>query len=217
MRVEVYVEGESDVYAMKNLLAPLLRAKRGAGVNIKFFRARKGDAKSYLVSIAPVDAASTLPADPGVTMVVMPDLYPKDKPDKHETPEQLRALVVGNFKKALADRGRNCTSDLEDRFRVFCFKHDLEALLLAAPRQLGARLGNAGLKETWRRPVEDQNHAKPPKAVVQELFRKHKKSYDQTVDAPLILASADLSAITQACPQCFKPFVDFLESCGAAN
>ncbi len=215
MRVEIYLEGPSDVFAMEKLLAPLVQRKRQEGVGIKFFRARKGDGKAYLVNIAPVDAANTLPADPEVTMVVVPDLYPKDKPDRHETYEELERLVLGNFKKALESRGRQVSADLGQRFKVFCFKHDLEALLLAAPQRLAGRLGLRSLKPSWRRPVEDQNHEHPPKQVVQALFRKHGKSYDQKVDAPLILAGADYHDIARACPQCFQPLVEFLESCGA--
>ncbi|MFH1036123.1 MAG: DUF4276 family protein, partial [Pseudomonadota bacterium] len=216
VRVEVYLEGPSDVFAMEKLLAPLVQRKRREGVGIKFFRARKGDGKAYLVNIAPVDAANTLPMDSGVTMVVVPDLYPKDKPARHETPQELETLVLGNFRKALEDRGRSYSDDLTQRFKVFCFKHELEALLLAVPDRLAHRLGLGSLKPNWRQPVEDQNHEHPPKQVVQALFRRHKKvAYVETSEAPAILAGADYQAIAQACPQCFQPLVAFLESCGA--
>ncbi len=34
----------------------------------------------------------------------------------------------------------------------------------------------------------------------------------KVIDAPLILGAARYSEIADACPQCFKPFVDYLES-----
>jgi hypothetical protein len=65
---------------------------------------------------------------------------------------------------------------------------------------------------TWHKPVEDQNNSKPPKQVVEDLFRNHGRSYVETVDAPLILGLADYEEIVDACPQCFRPFVEFLEA-----
>lgn len=216
MRVEAYLEGPSDVFAMEKLLASLVQRKRREGVTIKFFRARKGDGKAYLVNLLPVDAARTLPSEPNVIMVVVPDLYPKDKPRRHQTYEELQQLVLANFRAALPQRQRG--AGLEERFKVFCFKFEMEALLLAAESRLAARLGAQRLTANWRIPVEDQNHRHPPSTVVQALFLRHKKvAYVKTVDAPAILAGADYHEIAARCPQCFKPFVEFLEACGPAG
>src|SRR5262249_23979785 len=61
----------------------------------------------------------------------------------------------------------------------------------------------------WRSPVEDQNDTKPPKYVVDELFRRYRTrpAYTDTVDAVWILERASLSAVEAACPQRFAPFV----------
>ncbi|MFH1060006.1 MAG: DUF4276 family protein [Pseudomonadota bacterium] len=216
MKVVVYVEGPSDVFAMKTLLKPLLEAKRHEGVRIEFAHAGKGDAKAYLLTRVPALAATKLPGEPETTIVVLPDLYPPGKADfKDDSPAELAEGVKGKLKAALARKGGAAAGDVLARFQVFCFKHDLEALLLAVPDRLGNRLGLSSLRPSWRRPVEDQNHAKPPKYVVAELFSKHRKKYDPQIDAPRILDGADYRQVAQSCDQCFKPFVDFLESCGA--
>lgn len=99
---------------------------------------------------------------------------------------------------------------------MFCLKHDLEVLVLAAKEELLARLGTARPKIEWKEPVEDQNHGRPPKEVVKELFSAHGKSYEQTIDAPLILQKADYRILAERCPQCFKPFIEFLSNLAPA-
>jgi len=70
------------------------------------------------------------------------------------------------------------------------------------------------LRNAWRKPVEDQNDEKPPKRIVEALFKKYRKkpSYIETSDAPWILERADLSAIEQACSQQFATLVGDLRS-----
>ena len=46
------------------------------------------------------------------------------------------------------------------------------------------------------------------------FFRQFPKSQD-TVDAPLIMSAANYQEIAARCPQCFKPFVDFIEGLSA--
>jgi hypothetical protein len=87
-----------------------------------------------------------------------------------------------------------------------------KALILAAESELASRLGKVALKSSWIKPVEDQNHNTPPKRIVEQLFNEHGDKYVDTIDAPLILGAARYSEIAEACPQCFKPFVDYLES-----
>jgi hypothetical protein len=72
------------------------------------------------------------------------------------------------------------------------------------------RLGVKSLNVTWRVPVEDQNHERPPKRIVEELFAKHAIRYQGTVDAPLILGASKYQEVADRCLQCFKPFVQFL-------
>jgi len=96
---------------------------------------------------------------------------------------------------------------------VRCLKHDLEALLLAAPDQLRQRLGTTDkLTKAWCKPVEDQNDDQPPKRVVDALFKKYRKKrgYIGTMDALWILERAKLASVEQACSQRFRPFVEDL-------
>jgi hypothetical protein len=90
-----------------------------------------------------------------------------------------------------------------------CLKHDLEALLLAAPAVLRDRLKTTDALLGWRRPVEDQNDDKPPKRIVEDLFRKYRRKgeYVDTVDAVWILERANLEDVVTACQQHFAPFV----------
>ncbi len=210
MTVHVHLEGVSDRDAMVQLLAPLIEAKRRLGVSIRFHPAGKGDAKKFLLLQLPARAANTSLNTPADVVVVVPDLYPQNHGFDHRTADELRAGVQRLFRSALP-KDRRDDVRLLHRFRVFCFKHDLEALVLAAERQLAARIGTADLKRDWTIPVEDQNHNRPPKHVVRDLFRRHDQSYQEAADAPLILANANLAELVKDCPQCFAPFVKFLE------
>lgn len=77
------------------------------------------------------------------------------------------------------------------RFLGTALKHDLEMLLLAAKEELRGHLRTADrLDDSWRKPVEDQNQERPPKRVVEELFRTKsakKRAYRDTKDAPAVL------------------------------
>ena len=87
-------------------------------------------------------------------------------------------------------------------------KHDLEALLLAAPEELRKRLKTRdAFRDHWRIPVEDQNDTKPPKRIVEDLVRRYlKRKYQDTDDAVVVLKQASLQAVEKACPQ-FAKFV----------
>ena len=213
-RVIVYVEGPSDKAAMEQLLNPLIERKLEAGVRIEFLEAPSGDRKAALIKEVPHRAARILANDPTAIVVIMPDLYPLNKTVKHETPAELDDAIRMHFTDALRTLQLSDDERLQTRFRTFCFKYELEALLLAAVTALAERLGVNldGLTETWRLPVEDQNNDTPPKSVVQALFERHKQRYIETVDAPLILSVCDYLQIAKACPQCFNPFVEFLEA-----
>ena len=43
-------------------------------------------------------------------------------------------------------------------------------------------------------------------------LREYNKNYQKTVDSTLILGQAHYQDIAERCPQCFKPFVEFLEN-----
>lgn len=209
-RVCVYVEGPSDRLAMEALLGPLLDNARQRGVIISFYEPAEGDRKKVLLTKVPVKAANMLINDPTIVVAVVPDLYPRNKGFPHETFEQLQAGIMERFRDAVARKGGGGDASLESRMRVFCFKHDLEALLLACPDALARRIGAGRLQCDWSIPVENQNHGRPSKRVVEDLFRGHGKRYRDTADAPMTLRGQDYVAVADACPQCFRPFVHWL-------
>src|SRR5262249_10196720 len=122
---------------MQTLLAPLVEAREHNGVGIRFISAPPGDAKTSLIIKVPQIAVNILRSKSSAIVIVMPDLYPRNKVFKHETFEQLQSGILKRFD---AELGRKGIQDdrLKERFKVFCFKHDLEALLLAAEEMKGS-------------------------------------------------------------------------------
>lgn len=208
--VIVYVEGPSDKFAMEALLKPLLQKKRRESVTIRFFEAPRGDKKKSVLMKVPRIAVDIICSRTYSIVVAMPDLYPGDTGFDHKTFDELKAGILKNFNDALRNREIGNDIRLRDRFKVFCFKHDLETLILASEEALRKQLGVDHLEVTWRTPVEDQNHEHPPKQVVEALFKEHGKRYKSTVHARSILEASDYRDIADRCHQCFKPFVDFL-------
>ena len=218
MRVIIYVEGPSDKNAMEALLVNLIEKKSAEGVSINFFAIKEanndrgGDAKKDLLLKAPRKAVDTL-KDPNSIVILLPDLYPKNKEFRHETFQELEAGIMNNFSQVL--QKKNIQDErLKERFKVFCFKYEMEALILAAESGLRRKLGVADLtdlKVTWTIPVEDQNHDRPPSEIVEQLFRDYDQKYDKRVDPQLILRNTSYQEITDKCTQCFKPFVKFIE------
>ncbi|MFP4394810.1 MAG: DUF4276 family protein [Anaerolineales bacterium] len=206
--VIVYVEGPSDQFAMEELLARLLDQLLTSGVRVKFVPL---EGKKPLMVKVPQKAVNILPYQPDSIVVALPDLYPPNVGGEHRTVAELREVLRAEFLRWLARKGIE-DRRIASRFKVFCFKHDLEALLLAAKPQLAERLGRESIPCTWITPVEDQNHHQPPKRVVEQLFQEHEERYRDTIDAPLILGAVNYPDIVRACPECFGPFVDFLHS-----
>lgn len=211
-KVLIFVEGPSDEAAMRELLAPLLEAKRKMGIKIEFFEAPEGDKKDSVLRKVPIKAVNIILHDPDSLVVALPDLYPKNKTFPHKTAEELYAGVRRNFEAALQSKAGAVEARYTERFRVFCFKYDLEALLLGAEEALKDRLGIKKLPISWTIPVEDQDHDLPPKRVVERLFSQYGQRYKDTIDAPLILGASDYHDLARLCPQCFNPFVEFLEA-----
>ncbi|MEG4169398.1 MULTISPECIES: DUF4276 family protein [unclassified Microcoleus] len=222
MRVIIYVEGPSDKNAMEALLVNLIDQKSEEGVSIEFFpikgenNDRGGDAKKELLLNAPIKAVNILCRTPNSIVILLPDLYPKNKGFPHETFQQLKAGIMENFYQALQKKGIQ-DERLKERFKVFCFKYEMEALILAAESALRGKLGVTSLAVTWTIPVEDQNHDRPPSKIVDQLFRDSGKKYDKRVDPQLILGKTWYQEIAEKCPQCFKPFVEFIEGIQTEN
>lgn len=216
MRVIVYVEGKSDELVLSILLDDLLRRKREEGVLITFYEAPPGNKKRTLLEQVPRNAVNILRYDPMSVVVALPDLYPMDIAFAHRTSAELQEGIQRNFRNALRQAAVD-DQRLAERFHVFCFKHDMEVLVLAAAAELASRLGAHHLEANWKVPVEEQNNDRPPKRVVEELFAKHGMKYRELIDAPLILTGVDYMDLAERCPQCFKPFVEFLESLAPAT
>ncbi len=216
MKVTVYVEGNSDVLSMNELLQPLIEQKQQSGISISFHAIQRGDGKKSVLFEVPERAANMLLAGPPDAFVVaLPDLYPRNKGFPHETAQELIAGIIKEFEGQVKRKGHDLDLRTRSRFKAFCFKYELETLILAAQEAFCAALGipPQRLEGRWKLPVEDQNHDQPPSQIVDALFREFTKaSYEKTIDAPLILGSADYKLIADRCPQQFKPFVEFLES-----
>ncbi len=201
MRVVIYVEGFSDESAMKALLAPLIAEKLQQGIVILFVSVkgsenqRGGDAKKDLLLKIPVKAVNMILNEPNAVVVAIPDLYPKNKGFPHETFAKLKKGMIDKFHETLQSRGLGDDPRLTERFQVFCFKYELETLILAAEAQLKTFLGVNSLKVTWQLPVEDQNHDLPPKQVVKRLFASCGRPYKEAVDAANILRNASYQDI----------------------
>jgi hypothetical protein len=222
MRVIIYVEGPSDKNAMEALLVNLIDQKSEEGVSIEFFpikggnNDRGGDAKKELLLNAPIKAVNILCNKPNSIAIILPDLYPKNKGFTHETFQQLEAGIMKNFSQALQKKDIH-DERLKEPFQVFCFKYEMEALILAAESALRGKLGVTSLAVTWTIPVENQNHDRPPSKIVEQLFKDSGKKYDKPVEPQLILRNTSYQEIAEKCPQCFKPFVEFIEGIQTEN
>lgn len=208
MKIVVYVEGDGDRQCLGTLLDPLLKMKAASGVSVQFVPITRGDSKTKLLTAIPVTAARMIINNPQTIVVILPDLYPRNKGFHHETCEEMRTGVLHRFNQEISRRHEPDVR-LADRFRLFCLIHDLEVLLLAAEEQLMADCGPTPV--TWTKPVEQQNQENPPKRIVEKLIR----NYQPTVDGPRILAGADYRVISSRCPRGFGQFVAFLESVSA--
>ncbi|MDQ1329398.1 MAG: hypothetical protein QG641_2688 [Candidatus Poribacteria bacterium] len=208
-KVYVYVEGPSDKYAMETLLHPLIEQKKHDGVTVDFL---SEGSKEALLEKVPKRTINIILNEPNSFVVVIPDLYPRDLCFKHATYDELKEGILSRFNSALRDKHINESDTLLKRFKIFCFKYDLESLILASIESLKLYLGVNELHVTWNIPVEDQNHEEPPKNIIKCLFSNYGKKYNETFDAPLILSMSSYEDITDRCRQCFKPFVDFLKN-----
>lgn len=210
-KVFVYVEGPSDKLAMEALLGGLIDTKREMGIDIEFFEAPSGHKKQSVLLKVPRKAVEIIRNYPDAIVVALPDLYPKNIEFPHETIQELRDGVMKIYDRVLDEKGIENKQYYKQRFFVHCFKHDFESLILASEAGLKARLGIEKLDITWSTPVEDQNHGRPPKSVVEELFSSNGKKYKETIDAPVILRSTNYKDLGEICDQGFKPFVEFIE------
>jgi hypothetical protein len=222
MKVWVYVEGVSDRLALLTLWASWLRALSDKGWGIRVLPL---DDKSRFLRKIGVLAAEKLVADSHDVVVGLPDLYPAETEGevefRHSDLAELASVQQAQVKKALRESfGRLDATSMLERFHAAALKHDLEVLLLAAKDALRSHLRTTRMLDgLWRHPPEEQDQQKPPKRVVEELFRVElKRRYRDTTDAPDVLRGVskqrDLLYDPRGAIQCpvFKDVIDWIGS-----
>ncbi len=223
MKVWIYVEGDSDRLALKTLWKNWCDRLRTAGHGIEIFPL--ADKSRFFHRIGPL-AARRLCDNSEDIVIGLPDLYPNQEyiatRFKHANMTELESVQRIEVSNALQDKfgiRSQQVGQLLERFLPSALKHDLEMLLLAAQRELRLFLGTPDRLGKWRSPVEDQNQERPPKRIVEELFRtksKAKRAYRETKDASAILRNVtDIRTIIYdasnqiKCPV-FKALLDWI-------
>lgn len=192
MKVWVFVEGESDRIALNALWASWQTrlGKRGWGIQIHPL----DDKSRYFRKVGP-RAAEKMVNDDQDLVVGLPDLYPNGEYShtefKHDHLSELKSVQTRLVRDALQRvfnlSPKNAEAKLA-RFFPSALKHDLEVLLLAAVDELRQTLGTKETLGKWQHPVENQNQRKPPKYVVEDLFRTKKNCcYRDTRHAKAVL------------------------------
>jgi hypothetical protein len=192
MKVWVFVEGESDRIALNTLWMSWRSelGRKGWGIQIHPL-----DDKSRYFRKIGHRAAEKMVNDDHDLVVGLPDLYPNEAYShtefKHDDISELKSVQTRLVRDALQTVFRLSKKNAEatlTRFFPSALKHDLEVLLLAAVDGLRQTLGTEETLGGWRHPVEDQNQQRPPKYVVEDLFRTKKdRCYRDTVHAKAVL------------------------------
>lgn len=203
MIIWFYVEGQSDRLALEALWARWKCELDAKGIGVRIIPL--GD-KARLLRYFGARCAEKLANNPDDLVVALPDLYPIENfactEFAHEDVETLAQVLKDQAFQALMknhrfamDAGRAALS----RVHISALKHDLEMLLLAAVQPLRRFLRTQHALDRWTHPVENQNHSKPPKRVVEELFVSClRRRYRDTTDAPAILRGVtSLKALVQ--------------------
>jgi Domain of unknown function (DUF4276) len=203
--VFVYVEGPSDQLGMRELFSKAINIAKQNGNTIDFYPL---NGKEPIMNKGPKKALNILRNRPNSYVFLVPDLYPPNKPFAHLNFAEMKQELVKRFNDEL--QRRSLENRLADRFFVHCFKYDLESLILASEEALLARLDKTRFTQSWTKTVEDQNHDKPPKRIVEMLFSSAGMKYKDTADVPWILKRSRYQDLIEKCPQNFKPFVEDL-------
>ena len=212
MKVWIFVEGSSDVRALSALWSGWEQKLREKGWGIKPIPLR---GKSNYFEDIGSRAIEKLLHDTSDLVVGLPDLYPNrdyaGTEYKHDNLEELRDVQTRLVKQSLQQEVRRADIDGHiARFYPGALKHDLEVLLLAATSQLQSRLKMSNRPSGWRQPPEEQNQDRPPKRIVEDLFRRElKRSYRENTDSDAILRNADLREVAEQCPT-FRDMIDWI-------
>ncbi len=218
MKIWVFVEGPSDRLALMALWDGWLRSLGAKGWGIQVLPL---DGKSQYLRKIGHRAAEKLAQDSQDLVVGLPDLYPiapyRGTQYEHADLPALQTIQKSLVQDALCTVfGFKGTDAAMGRFHASAMKYDLEVLLLAAKESLRTRLKTKEALGNWRTPPEDQNHDKPPKRIVEELFRtKLGHAYRDTVDFAAVMRKAELRDVLfdergyVQCPT-FKAVVDWV-------
>ena len=213
MKVWIFVEGKSDVQALSALLSDWKQKLSAKGWGIQLISL---ESKSKYFRKIGSRATEKLANDARDLVVGLPDLYPNQNyantDYRHNNLQELQGVQTRLVKQHLqqqmgrrTDIGSHIT-----RFYASALKHDLEVLLLAATSQLQSRLKMSNRPSGWRRPPEEQNQDRPPKRIVEDLFRRElKRSYRENTDSDAILRNADLREVAKQCPA-FRAMIDWV-------
>jgi hypothetical protein len=202
MKIIVYVEGPSDVLALRVVLRAIIATTMAKGMLIELHDLAN---KKDLLLKGPEKAARIIANSPDAHVFLVPDLYPPNVAFPHGTFAEMKKELRKRFTKALAGKHRD-ESLGGQRFHVHCFKHDMEVLLLASEDKLKSHLGLSAIKTSWRRPPETQDLDRPPKRVIETIFRERGRRYRDTADAHLILADQAPERLADICPDSFGTF-----------
>jgi hypothetical protein len=223
MKVWVFVEGQSDLIALNTLWAQWRQSlsKTGWGIQVVPL-----DNKScFLRKIGP-RAAEKLADNADDLAVGLPDLYPSQGFESteyaHDDIDGLRNVQLRHVRQSLSTIygfSRGQIRAALDRFCPAAFKYDAEMLLLAAKNELRSFLGTSDQLGGWQHPVEGQNQTRPPKRIVEDLFRSRLgRCYRDTVHTKAVLERvikiADLLYDNAGQLQCpvFKGMMDWIST-----
>jgi hypothetical protein len=223
MKVWIYVEGESDRLALFTLWARWRESLRTPGWGVVIIPL--GNKAKFFRKIGHL-AAEKLTNNTDDLVIGLPDLYPNHEYEnshyKHDDFDELKTVQRRLVKKSLTEIYYPSPAQIQaalERFYPTALKHDLEMLLLAARDELRAVLDTHDALDRWRHPVEDQNQTRPPKYIVEDLFRVYKgRGYRDTVHAKAVLGRVtDINTILYyngsqlQCPV-FKELMDWIEA-----
>jgi hypothetical protein len=222
MKVWIFVEGESDCIALNALWMKWRESLSKVGWGIHIIPL---DNKSKFFKKFGYRAAEKLVNNEDDLVIGLPDLYPNSDFNSseyaHDNLPELKGVLTRLLKDSLGrvfGRTKPQIDVMLGRFHPTALKHDLEMLLLAARDDLRRVLGTSEALGNWRNPVEDQNQTRPPKYIVEELFRtKMGRRYCDTVHSKAVLEKvSDIKTILYRngnqlqCPV-FKELMDWIQ------
>jgi hypothetical protein len=210
MTIYIYVEGETEVQALPQVLAGLYatrQIKRPISLGGSLFKSIGRTAAEILVR------------NPAAHAFACPDLAPNDSylgtPWEYHSYEQLQAVLTREVRNALdALVSPRAAADMIRRLHAHPFRHDFEVVLLALPERLGPYLRTqTDLTKRYGKNPEDHNFDDYPSRVVNRLFNEFAHTrYRKADDARRVLGGAtkeDLDLICARCPR-FAEFVGAL-------